>query len=337
MTKEQIDRLLLEFPECAGRTELVETHISWIVLCNNFAFKIKKPVSYSFLDFSTPDKRKYYCEREIELNSRLSEGIYLDMLPVRETSGHLSIGDGNGQIIDYAVRMLKMDRNRQMDRLLQNNQVEQADIVNLARKIAAFHKRTTVIYREDLLDLHQKFSDIEEESAYLQKWLDGISGTIITHAITLSGSFMKKNKALLKSRLSEGFLRDCHGDLHSGNIFLLPAPQPFDCIEFNDDYRQIDVLNEVAFLCMDLEAFNRQDLSALFLKSYNHLFPVMKTVKDHQLFNYYKSYRANIRAKVNSLKARYAGSNTERDAFLSQSRKYLMLMDHYINKVDGHQ
>lgn len=338
MTKEQIDQLLLEgeFPGDANRPDLIETHISWVLLCDKFAFKIKRPVCYSFLDFSTLDKRKYYCEKEIELNRRLTEGIYLDVLPVREASGHLSIGKGSGEIIDYAVRMVRMDSNRQMDRLLKSNGVKQADIVNLARKIAAFHMTATVIYRQELLDIHGKFSDLEEESDYLRKWLNGMSGAVIDHAIKVSGAFMKKNKGHLNSRLSAGFLRDCHGDLHSGNIFLLPAPQPFDCIEFNDDYRQVDVLNEVAFLCMDLDAFNRQDLSDLFLKSYNQFFPALKSAEDEQLFIYYKSYRANIRAKINSFRARYAGSDAARAGFLSEARKYLKLMDHYTNYIPIH-
>src|SRR4249919_1713820 len=119
MTKEQINKLLLEgrFPESSGRPELIETHISWVFLCDQFVYKIKKPIHYSFLDFSTSEKRKYYCSREIELNLRLTDNIYLDVQTVREISGQFFIGNESGEIIDYAVRMRKLDKTKQMDKL----------------------------------------------------------------------------------------------------------------------------------------------------------------------------------------------------------------------------
>ena len=144
---------------------------------------------------------------------------------------------------------------------------------------------------------------------------------------------MERNKGLLAQRLNAGYFRDCHGDLHSRNIFLLPDPQPFDCIEFNDDIRQIDVLNEVAFLCMDLDAFDRKDLSDLFIEYYNQFFPTMMTDADRRLFVYYKSYRANIRAKVNSLRARSAAGSVEKAKSLSAVSKYLELMDSYLSSL----
>jgi len=157
--------------------------------------------------------------------------------------------------------------------------------------------------------------------------------TIICQAIDTSNVFIERNKKLLADRLKAGFFRNCHGDLHTRNIFLLPSPQPFDCLEFNDDYRQIDVLNEVAFLCMDLDAFGRQDLSDIFINSYNNLFPSMKTDEDRRLFVYYKGYRSNIRAKVNSLRAREAGNDADRKLRLAEADKYLRLMDCYMKAL----
>ena len=336
MTREQIYKLLLEgeFPGNLQRAELIETHISWVFLCEHFVYKIKKPIQYSFLDFSTIEKRKYYCEREIELNKRLTDDVYLDVQAVRELRGHYFIGGENGEIIDYAVRMRKLDRSRQMDVLLVNNQVTQSDIVNLANKIASFHKNTRIIYQKDFLDVQEKFNDLDAERDYLQKYLNTNSNIIISHAIEISNRFIESVKSLLANRLKAGFFRDCHGDLHSRNIFLLPSPQPFDCIEFNDDYRQIDVLNEIAFLCMDLDVFGRQDLSDLFLSHYNNLFPCIKTDADRRLFIYYKSYRSNIRAKVNSLRARDARNDKERTSSIAEADKYLRLMDCYIKMLD---
>src|SRR5690606_904967 len=144
---------------------------------------------------------------------------------------------------------------------------------------------------------------------------------------------LKKNTQLMTDRLENGFYRDCHGDLHSRNIFLLPQPVPFDCIEFNDELRQIDVLNEVAFLCMDLDAFGRHDLSETFLSHYNQFFPAMKTPEERALFIYYKMYRANIRAKVNGLRAKSAISEDERTIALATAKKYLIKMHNYMQEI----
>jgi aminoglycoside phosphotransferase family enzyme len=336
MTQEQISSLVLkgEFPETTHERELVETHISWVIICDQFVYKIKKPVQYSFLDFSTLELRKFFCEREIELNRRLTDNIYIDVQPICEWRGRLIMGGKEGTITDYAVRMYKQDRDRQMDRLLLQNKVSDSDIKNLAEKIALFHKGAEIIYKKDFLDIQGKFNDLEKEKKFLEENIGVRSSDIITHAIKTSDTFMERNKELLAQRLNAGYSRNCHGDLHSRNIFLLPDPQPFDCIEFNDDIRQIDVLNEVAFLCMDLDGFDRKDLSDLFIKYYNQFFPTMMTDADRQLFVYYKSYRANIRAKVNSLRARSAAGSNERTKSLSAVSKYLELMNSYITSLE---
>jgi len=336
MTKNQIDQLILEgqFPGNTGRPVLVETHISWVAIGDQFTYKIKRPIQYSFLDFSTLEKRKYFCEREVELNKRLTDHIYLDVQPVIELEAKFYIGGKEGNIIDYAVKMHTVDRSKQMDILLANNKVTQSDIKNLAEKIATFHKTTTILYQKDFLDIQLKFNDLEAENNYLSEQVTMEDREIISHAIAVSDAFIKKHTPLLAARLKAGFFRDCHGDLHSRNIFLLATPLPFDCIEFNDDFRQIDVLNEIAFLCMDLDSFGRSDLSELFLQHYNELFPAMQTPEEKLLFIYYKSYRANIRAKVNSLRARSAGKETERTNALAESVKYLRLMNSYIEMLE---
>jgi len=336
MTQEQINNLVLrgEFPGTTHERELVETHISWVILCDQFVYKIKKPVQYSFLDFSTLELRKFFCEREIELNRRLTDNIYIDVQPICAWQGRLVMSGKDGTITDYAVRMYKQDRDKQMDRLLLQNKVSDSDIKNLAEKIALFHKRTEVVYKQDFLDIQAKFNDLEKEKKFLEENIGVSSSDIITRAVNASDTFMVRNRELLAQRLNAGYTRDCHGDLHSRNIFLLPEPQPFDCIEFNDDIRQIDVLNEVAFLCMDLDALDREDLADLFIKYYNQFFPTMMSDAEKQLFVYYKSYRANIRAKVNSLRARSVTGSIEKATILTSVVKYLNLMDNYITSLE---
>lgn len=335
MTTEHINNLLSagEFPEATSKRELMETHISWVILCDRFVYKIKKPVHYSFLNFSTLALRLHYCNREIELNKRLTRNVYIEVLPVKEWQDKIIVGGKKGTIIDYAVKMHKLDTEKRMDKLLVQDRVMEFDIKKLAEKIASFHKNTTIIYQKDVLDIPEKFNDLEGEKEYLSQQTDSTSSLIIRNAIKFSDNFLDKNKGLIAARLKDGFYRDCHGDLHSRNIFLLPDPVPFDCIEFNDDFRQIDVLNEVAFLCMDLDAFDRKDLSALFLEHYNHLFPTMKTGSDRGLFIYYKSYRANIRAKVSALRAKSATTNEEKTRLLTVVKKYLYLMESYLKEL----
>ena len=336
MTKEQINKLILEdnFPGSCNKPELIETHISWVFLCDEFVYKIKKPIHYSFLDFSSIDKRKYYCQREIELNRRLTENIYVDVQPVSKLRNQIFIGNEEGEIIDYAVRMRRLDRDKQMNMLLMNNKVTGTNIQNLARKIANFHRSTDVIYQKDFLDVQEKFNDLLSEKDYLRENLSKGSANLIDCAVDVSNAFLTKNKELLSARLKAGFFRDCHGDLHSRNIFLLPSPQAFDCIEFNDDFRRIDVLNEVAFLCMDLDVFGRHDLSDLFMKCYNDLFPTIKNEEDQKLLIYYKSYRSNVRAKVNSLRARDEKSDTARKLIIAEVDRYLRLMESYTKEVE---
>ena len=336
MTKEQINKLIAygEFPEKEGRRELIETHISWVILCDHYVYKIKKPVQYTFLDFSTLALRKHFCQREIDLNKRLTEGIYINVLPVSEWPDGYGIGSSKGTIIDYAVRMYKIDQDKQMDQLLLQDKVSEQAIVLLAEKVASFHKKTAVVHHKNYLDVQEMFNDLAGQRDFLGRSLGEESSNCISRAIEISDNFIEKHKPRLEYRLREGFFRDCHGDLHSRNIFLLPAPQPFDCIEFNDDLRQIDVLNEVAFLCMDLDVFGRENLAELFLERYNQCFPAMNTKEDRSLFIYYKSYRANIRAKVNSLRARTAADETEKKRALLTADKYLQLMDKYL-KLPG--
>lgn len=333
MNREQIDRLMEDVSvQPAGcQPRLIETHISWVIMTGGYAYKIKKPMRYSFLDFSTLEKRKFYCERELILNRRLTEEVYLAVVPVFSTGERISIGNIQGEVIDHAVKMNQMEAGRRMDILLKENKVSCSDIVRLAEKIAGFHLQAETVPNKNIMDIPLKFADLAHEREFLSGYLP--VAAYIEWAVHASLSFIERHWKLVAARQEEGLIRDCHGDLHTRNIFLMDDPQPFDCIEFNDDLRQIDVLNEVAFLCMDLDASGRRDLSEIFLIRYNELLPVMRTKEEEKLFLYFKSYRANVRAKVNSYRARTAGTPDERDAALRQAEKYLWLMKEYLEQL----
>lgn len=164
--------------------------------------------------------------------------------------------------------------------------------------------------------------------------MPGLSGNSrLDAAIRIADHFFTTMVPHIAKRVAEGFYRDGHGDLHTGNIFLLPAPEPFDCIEFNDSFRYIDVLNDIAFTAMDLDAHGRPDLSSLFIRAYQDEFPVIVDTRDEQLFTYYKAYRANIRAKITCVAAQSRGNGLEKRDLQQQSAHYFMLVEEYLSKL----
>jgi uncharacterized protein len=312
-----------------GRIE--ETHISWIILTKQFAFKIKKPLKFSFLDFSTIAKRRRYCKREVQLNSRLSD-IYLDVVQITHQNGSWHIGKGKSKIKDYAVRMKRMRSSRKMDIMLGRHEIKEKHIVELAKTIARFHKTATVTRAPfEISTACSLFNDINVLCDYIGKYLGQPYSVLIDQAVRWSNEFLAMYASRFQDRISSGFKRDVHGDFHTGNIFIYKKPVIFDCIEFNDSYRQIDVINEVAFFCMDLE-FNRQKtLSRFFLAEYLRHFSCFQTKTDNLLFTYFKCYRANVRAKVNIISAQQE-SDSQRtfQKHIRAARTYLQLMKSYM-------
>lgn len=313
-----------------GRIE--ETHISWVILTRKHAFKIKKPIKLSFLNFSTLKQRQKNCEREILLNSRFTD-IYESVLPIRKFVSHYSIGGNQGSIIDYAVQMKRMAVTKRMDNVLRNGKVTENSIRALALIIASFHKRAEKIYKPfRLSEARSLFNNINEVRKFISANLGMDFGAIIYESVLWSNRFLREHGKRIQERIKEGYKRDVHGDLHSGNIFLYRNPVLFDCIEFNDEFRQIDVLYEVAFLYMDLEAFGRKALAKKFLIAYKHSFDCFKIKDDINIFNYYKCLRANVRAKVHSMSALQADNDCELQHHLKEIRKYLKLISAYIRR-----
>lgn len=334
MKPEDIHELLAKgvFPDCPVIPEFIETHISWVFLTPERVYKIKKPVRYTFLDFSTLEKRRYFCEREVVLNRRLTRDIYLGVVPVRLDAGRWLVDGDAGAIEDYAVCMRRMDAGRRMDVLLRQVAVTGAEIMRLADVIAGFHLDAPVIPHQEGPGIRELFNDLGGVADLLEARRPGW-GKFIKNAVAVSDEFLHANAELMRARMRAGFYRDGHGDLHARNIFLLDRPQVFDCIEFNDAFRRTDVLSDVAFLCMDLDAVGRRDLSALFFDRWNSSFAGASADADARLFVYYKAYRANIRAKVNCLRARSAIKDAERESVLAAATAYLSLMQQYLGQL----
>lgn len=308
--------------------QLEETHISWVILSRSHAFKIKKPVKLDFLDFSTLALRKHYCEREIALNSRFSP-IYLDVQPVWKGKDGWHIGQVGAEVADYAVCMKRMSSEKRMDHQLNKKGVKKQQMVELAEVIAGFHRKAEKIFIPfDPMVARDTFNDINDILDFTRQHLGPDAAKAIERAIIWSNHFIDRHQERFRERIEEGWKRDVHGDLHSGNIFLYKTPVLFDCIEFNDEYRQIDLLYEIAFLCMDLEAFHRPELEQIFLREYLKRVHCIETREDEMIFRYFKSLRANVRAKVSAIRAMQ--QEDDKVADLAELKKYLALMEQYI-------
>ena len=323
------------FPDCSEKIELIETHISWVLLGNEMVYKIKKPVVFSFLDFSTLENRHHFCQREYELNRRLAPDMYLGIVAITERNGHFFIGSNKGQIIDYAVCMKRMDHSKQMDILLEKNEVTTEHIEKIAEQLGHFHKQAKRYFDVAQVEtIHEKFADLSSVANFLGQHFGRYSEEFIKDLIQFSALFTWQHSRRFRERMELGFMVDGHGDLHSRNIFLLEEPVIFDCIEFNDDYRHLDVLSDIAFFCMDLDYRKNPGLSRQFLQNYLAINSCMPLPEDESIFQYYKLFRANVRLKVSALEGiQQEKTGKASKQLLSEIRAYLNLMEHYYSEI----
>lgn len=307
------DRLLaalrepVSYPHAAGAVELIETHISWVFLAGEFAYKIKKPVNLGFLDFSSLDKRRFYCEEELRLNRRTAAELYLAVVPITEGSGGVRV-DGPGEPIEYALKMRRFPQEALADSLARHRELRAAQADAIAAAIAAFHATIPAaaagadygsperVAAPALANFEQlgRFVAVPAESARLAElraWTVGESARL---------------REVFAERKRGGFVRECHGDLHLGNLaFLDGRPVPFDCIEFSPELRWIDVMNEVAFLVMDLLEHGLAALAWRFLNAY------LETTGDYagvRVLRFYLVYRAMVRAMIACIRSRQPGA-----------------------------
>lgn len=315
------------YPHPAATVEHLQTHISHILLAGDYAYKIKKPLNLGFLDFTSLDRRRYYCEEELRLNGRLAPDLYLDCVPIGGTPARPVLGDATGPVIEYAVRMRRFDQEALLDRRLAAGRLEPRHLDALARRLAEFHRTiaraapTTPFgapeqVQQPMLDnfTHTRplLADPADRAA-----LDAVERWTLAAFARL--------RPRLAERRAGGWIRECHGDLHLGNMILADDRQItiFDCIEFNDDLRWIDVISDLAFLIMDLRFRGAGGFAQRALDAYLEFGGDFAGVA---LLSYYQVYRAMVRAKINATQANQIDiPEADRTAAADRCRAYLRL------------
>jgi aminoglycoside phosphotransferase family enzyme len=300
-----------------------------VILTGRFAYKIKKPVNLGFLDFSTLERRRKYCEEELRLNRRLAPSIYLDVVPITGSADAPRLG-GAGEPIEFAVRMRQFPQDALLSRVLAEGRLLPQHVDRLAREVAEFHARTAVAPADSLFGMPEQIEQpvLENYSRLFDAQLDSDEHARIEKLRVWSCREFDRLRDKISARRRAGFVRECHGDMHLGNMILDGDDvMLFDCIEFNEHLRWIDVLSEVAFCAMDLEDRGRADFSHRFLNSY------LEITGDYDglvVLPFYLAYRALVRAKVARLRAGQPGVGADELRKLqAEVHGYLMLAELY--------
>lgn len=319
-----IDKLLhaAAFPHAVAQLQLIETHISWIILTGEFAYKIKKPVDLGFVDFSSLVRRKYFCEEELRLNQRTAADLYLDIVPIAATAEGLRIGQQPA--IEYAVRMRQFPADARLDHQLQSGRLTLDDMPAMAQVIADFHRSLNarpLDHPAEEIAQTQQFA-LDNFTQIRAALHDDYFHPLLSRLETWTRRQITSLGPAFRDRAAGGFVREGHGDLHLANMVRLDGRIVlFDCLEFDPGLRWLDLMNDIAFLVMDLMAHGREDLAYAFLNAY------LEHSGDYQgiaVLRFYLVYRCLVRAKVAALQpgGKRAG-DVENPA--DKTRRYLEL------------
>ena len=319
------------YQEETGKIELKQTHISFVFVTRNFVYKVKKAVNFGFLDFSTLERRRMFCQKELELNRRLCGDMYLEVVPITKTDA-IKVS-GEGEAVEYAVKMKRIPEEKIMTRLLEEGKVDKKLVDRMANIIAEFHQKADADKRIGefgslpMIETNWK-ENFEQSKEFVGETITKESYSLIREKVE---GFMERNAALFAKRVSENMVRECHGDIHSGNIFVADRVYIFDAIEFNERFRFCDVASDVAFLAMDLDFKDRRDLSKFFVEKY------VKYSGDKELeklLSFYKCYRAYVRGKVVSFRLNDPNvSQNEKDAATKEAKAYFELATDYAKQL----
>jgi len=322
----------LALPDKTRGVSIIQTHISIVFVADDFVYKVKKPVNFGFLDFSTLEKRKYYCQQEVLLNRRLSKDLYLGVVPIHYDGRRHRLGPDGGDVVEYAVKMKKIPEQRLMDHVFQRGELDEESLRDIASVLATFHSHAETSPRIQEYGRPERFKiNTDENFEQVEKY----QGVTIDPEKFLglrkwTGLFYERHHDLFFERISGGRIRDCHGDLHMEHICLIPGLPIFDCIEFNERFRYSDTIADIAFLLMDLEYHGGYGEAKALWKYYKALAREDEKEID-ALLTFYKVYRAFVRGKVNSFQVDDTNIGTrEKKKAIETARKYFELAYSYI-------
>ena len=316
------------YPHPVEGFEVIETHISWVLLTGPYAYKLKKPVNFGFLDFSSREAREHFCREELRLNQRTAPDLYLEVLPVTGSLDAPQLG-GDGPVLDHVLKMRQFPQSGLLNNVQARGELTTAHIDQLARQIADLHAEAARVPLEHPLGsaeavmapVRQNFEQIRPllaEAADLAQ---------LQHLEAWAEDTFTRLQPLLDQRKADGFVRECHGDIHLANVTLLDDHVLlFDCIEFNEPFRLIDVMSDAAFLAMDLEDRGLKALSRRFVNAYLEL---TGDYRGLTLLPFYKAYRAMVRAKIGLFRLAQEQDPAERASILRQYRNYAALAESY--------
>ncbi len=312
-------------PDTTEKVSVVQTHISIVFVADAFVYKIKKPVNFGFLDFSTLEKRRYYCYQELKLNRRLSKGIYLDVLPVTFDGGRFYLGGGPGETVEYAVKMKRIPEDKLMKTIFVKGGLTRSHLRRTAEVLARFHLNALRTHEIESYGKPERFRvNTDENFEQVERYCDiSIPRDRFVAIRRWTDQFYREMGALFRERISQGKIRDCHGDLHMEHVCFTEQLSIIDCIEFNDRFRYGDTVADIAFLLMDLEYHGGYDHAKVLWEAYEEMAGEKEL---DPLLTFYKVYRAFVRGKVNSFQMDDEGiSVAERDQALERARKYFQL------------
>lgn len=317
------------YPHPVDQVVMRETHISWVFLAGDFAYKIKKPVNFGFLDYSTLEARHHFCQLEMQLNQRLAADIYLDVLPISGDASTPVLGDASAPF-EYALKMRRFDDEQLLNALHQRGELREEHLIQLADQIAEFHlQQQPATPPEDLGTPAAVWAPVAQNFEQIRALLQDDSALKQLELLEAwSKDTFARFEDLIIERRANGKVCACHGDLHLGNTTLWQGQVlAFDCIEFNDAFRWCDVISDLAFLLMDLEDRGLQGMAQITL---NHYLEQTGDYQGLQLLCFYKVYRALVRAKVGLFRLAQPGLDDEdKAAILRQYRSYTDLAESY--------
>ena len=316
------------YPEPPGQIQMVQTQMSVVFLTEEYVYKLKKPVDLGYLDYSTLERRRFFCQREVELNRRLCPDAYLGVVLITRKDDRIVFG-GEGEPVEYAVKMRRLPQEKMMDVLLARNGVSLEMIARVADRVSDFHARAKVV--SGFGDVDTLTTNTEENFSQTEPYIGrAISTQQYERIAGFTRLFIRDMAELFHGRAEQGRVKDCHGDLHTAHICFLDGVCIYDCIEFNDRFRYCDVAAEVSFLAMDLDYHGRQDLSGAFVDAY-----VEKSGDRDilQLLDYYKCYFAYVRGKVACFRLDDPlVPEDEKAEALATARDYFRLADSYAGR-----